>query len=118
MLRPATFILKLYKADDLPRSAFLPLQLQSLRTSTVLVDSAFFHGVKKIFHAAEDIKELIDPYVTFSFAGQQVQSKIVYTCSHPDFNQELRLGLKVSFRSSVDRLGEPFLSRVVSVDVR
>jgi len=38
----------------------------------VLVDSAFLHGVKKIFHATEDIKELIDPYVNFSFAGQQV----------------------------------------------
>jgi len=37
-----------------------------------LVDSAFLHGVKKIFHATEDIKELIDPYVNFSFAGQQV----------------------------------------------
>ena len=61
----------------------------------VSVDSTFFHSVKKIFHAAEDIKELIDPYVNFSFAGQQVSSKIVYTCSHPEFNQELRLGLKV-----------------------
>ncbi len=59
------------------------------------MDSAFLHGVKKIFHATEDIKELIDPYVNFSFAGQQVSSKIVYTCSHPEFNQELRLGLKV-----------------------
>lgn len=36
------------------------------------MDSAFLQGVKKIFHAAEDIKELIDPYVNFSFAGQQV----------------------------------------------
>jgi hypothetical protein len=36
------------------------------------VDSAFLQGVKKIFHAADDIKELIDPYVNFSFAGQQV----------------------------------------------
>ena len=40
---------------------------------TRLVDSAFLQGVKKIFHAAEDIKELIDPYVNFSFAGQQVK---------------------------------------------
>ena len=32
------------------------------------------HGVKKIFRAVEDIKELIDPYVIFSFAGQQVFS--------------------------------------------
>ena len=66
-----------------------------------LVDSTFFHGVKKIFHAAEDIKELIDPYVNFSFAGQQVSSKIVYTCSHPEFNQELRLGLKVNSQAEL-----------------
>lgn len=38
----------------------------------VLVDSAFLHGMKKIFHGTEDIKDLIDPYVIFSFAGQQV----------------------------------------------
>ncbi|CAF4514045.1 unnamed protein product [Rotaria socialis] len=85
MLRPATFVLKVYKADDLPR-----------------MDSAFLHGVKKIFHATEDIKELIDPYINFSFAGQQVSTKIVYTCSHPDFNQELRLGLK--FPSMCDKI--------------
>jgi hypothetical protein len=36
------------------------------------VDSTFFQGVKKIFSAADDVKELIDPYVNFSFAGQQV----------------------------------------------
>ncbi|CAF1161705.1 unnamed protein product [Rotaria sp. Silwood1] len=57
MLRPATFILKLYKAEDLPQ-----------------MDSSFLHGVKKIFHGTEDIKELIDPYVIFSFAGQQFPS--------------------------------------------
>jgi dysferlin len=59
------------------------------------VDSAFLHGMKKMFTAGEDIKELIDPYVKFSFAGREVSSKIIYTCSHPEFNQELRLGLKV-----------------------
>jgi len=37
------------------------------------VDSAFLHGVKKIFSATEDIRELIDPYVKFSFAGQEVE---------------------------------------------
>ncbi|CAF1089117.1 unnamed protein product [Rotaria sordida] len=85
MLRPATFVLKVYKADDLPR-----------------MDSAFLNGVKKLFHAAEDIKELVDPYVVFSFAGQQVSTKIIYTCSHPEFNQELRLGLK--FPSMCDKI--------------
>ncbi|UJR29942.1 hypothetical protein I4U23_017489 [Adineta vaga] len=85
ILRPATFILKVYKAEDLPR-----------------MDSAFLNGVKKIFYSTEDVKELIDPYVKFSFAGQQVSSKIVYTCSHPEFNQELRLGLK--FPSMCDKI--------------
>jgi hypothetical protein len=94
----------------------------------LLVDSAFLHGVKKMFHGTEDVKDLIDPYVIFAFAGQQVsgrrwprtddehetrstlsvaqvQSKIIYTCSHPEFNQELRLPLKVSdARSLADRL--------------
>ncbi|CAF0951893.1 unnamed protein product [Rotaria sordida] len=64
------------ETDDLPR-----------------MDSTFLHGVKKIFHATEDIKELIDPYVS---------SKIVYTFSHPEFNQEVRLGLK--FPSMCDKI--------------
>jgi hypothetical protein len=46
--------------------------LKEYQAFVFLVDSAFLHGVKKIFHATEDIKELIDPYVNFSFAGQQV----------------------------------------------
>lgn len=95
------------------------------------MDSAFLHGVKKIFHATEDIKELIDPYVTFAFAGQQVNvtptnlfnrhfsfqvsSKIIYTCSHPDFNQELRLGLKVGF--VVDEIFGEMSRCLVSFDV-
>ncbi|CAF1160857.1 unnamed protein product [Didymodactylos carnosus] len=78
LLRSATFLLKLYRAEDLPR-----------------MDSAFLHGVKKIFNGQEDVKELVDPYVTFTFAGQHIESKIIYACSHPEFNQELRLGLKL-----------------------
>lgn len=46
--------------------------LSDERYSPVLVDSTFLHGVKKMFNAAEDIKELIDPYVKLSFAGQEV----------------------------------------------
>lgn len=110
-------------------------------SSLSIVDSAFLQGVKKIFHAAEDIKELIDPYVIFAFAGQQVSlkqtdssfvsqqnfnsnlnvqvsSKIVYTSSHPEFNQELRLGLKVNPVDSLLRHSrEKPLSYLVSVNV-
>ena len=52
-------------------------------------------GVKRVF-GSDDKKELVDPYFVFSFAGQEVKSKIMYNSDHPEFNQELRLGLRVS----------------------
>ena len=48
----------------------------------LLVDSTFLHGVKKMFNAAEDIKELIDPYVKLSFAGQEVFSMKIFFCKY------------------------------------
>lgn len=54
-------------------------------------------NVKKFFRVGKKKpKELSDPYVTFSFAGQSVQSKVMYETYSPEFNQELRLGFKVS----------------------
>ncbi|CAF3067547.1 unnamed protein product, partial [Rotaria sp. Silwood2] len=70
-----------------------PSQENAGDDNDIEMDSTFLHGVKKIFHATEDIKELIDPYVSL---------KIVYTFSHPEFNQEVRLGLK--FPSMCDKI--------------
>lgn len=64
------------------------------------VDSAMMEGVKKFFSIGKKKpKELCDPYMTFSFAGQIVQSKVMYETYAPEFNQELKLGFKV--RSSL-----------------
>lgn len=53
-------------------------------------------GVKKFFSIGKKKpKELSDPYLTFSFAGQTVQSKVMYETYSPEFNQELKLGFKV-----------------------
>lgn len=52
-------------------------------------------GVKNIFGTNEEKKELVDPYLIFSFAGRTVQSKILYNDANPIWNQELRIGLKV-----------------------
>ncbi|XP_061186415.1 myoferlin-like isoform X3 [Saccostrea echinata] len=84
-LRPATFILKLYRAEDIPR-----------------MDSAFMQGVKKVFGIGEEQKELVDPYFVFSFAGKEVQSKIMYNNDHPDWNQVLKIGIQ--FPSMCERL--------------
>ncbi|KAL5022080.1 hypothetical protein ScPMuIL_001235 [Solemya velum] len=84
-LRPATFTLKLYRAEDIPR-----------------MDSAFMQGVKKIFGFGEEQKELVDPYFLFSFAGKEVCSKIMYCSDHPEFNQTLKMGLQ--FPSMCERI--------------
>nr|KAG5693813.1 hypothetical protein BaRGS_004421 [Batillaria attramentaria] len=84
-LRPATFTLRVYRAEDIPR-----------------MDSAFLEGVKKVFGFGEEQKELVDPYFLFSFAGREVKSKIAYSCDHPEWNQSLHLGLQ--FPSMCERL--------------
>ncbi|KAK3095803.1 hypothetical protein FSP39_019399 [Pinctada imbricata] len=84
-LRPATFQLRLFRAEDIPR-----------------MDSAFMQGIKKVFGVGEPQKELVDPYFVFSFAGKEVQSKIMYNNDHPEWNQMLSIGLQ--FPSMCERI--------------
>ncbi|KAK2145131.1 hypothetical protein LSH36_700g01069 [Paralvinella palmiformis] len=84
MLRPATFKLRLYRAEDIPR-----------------MDSDFIQGVKHMFGSREK-KELVDPYFIFSFAGNEVRSKTIYHSENPEWNQELRLSLR--FPSMCERI--------------
>ena len=58
------------------------------------VDSNFMEGVKNFF-GSDEKKELVDPYFVFAFAGKEVKSKIMYNNDHPEWNQELNIGLKV-----------------------
>ncbi|XP_067936252.1 myoferlin-like isoform X2 [Watersipora subatra] len=77
-LAPATFSLKAYQAEDLPR-----------------MDSAMLEGVKNFFSVGKSKpKELSDPYMIFSFAGQEIQSKVLYETYSPEFNEELKLAFK------------------------
>ena len=77
-LQPATFWLKAYRAEDVPQ-----------------MDTSTFQGIKKILGANETNKELVDPYLGFYFAGKKVKTKVVTECNHPEWNQELKLGIKV-----------------------
>ena len=36
------------------------------------MDTELFQGIKRFFSSNEEKKELIDPYVKFSFAGKKV----------------------------------------------
>ncbi|XP_077866920.1 uncharacterized protein LOC144355725, partial [Saccoglossus kowalevskii] len=80
-LRKATFILRAYRAEDIPQ-----------------MDPGYFEGVKKILGVGEEQKELVDPYCVFQFAGKSAKTKCIYTCDHPEWNQELRLGIRVFSR--------------------
>ncbi|XP_055863087.1 myoferlin-like isoform X4 [Biomphalaria glabrata] len=84
-LRPATFLLRLYHAEDIPR-----------------MDSAFIEGVKKVLRIGEEQKELVDPFFIFGFAGKEVKSKIMYANDHPDWYQDLRIGIQ--FPSMCERI--------------
>ena len=83
-LRPATFLVKIYRAEDIPQ-----------------MDSATIENIKKVFSSGPP-KELVDPYVLFSFAGKTAKTDIKYNNDHPEFNQELRVSFK--FPSMCERL--------------
>ncbi|XP_027056703.1 myoferlin-like [Pocillopora damicornis] len=73
MLRPAVFSLRVYRAEDIPQ-----------------MDSAVCETIKKSFVGGE-MKELVDPYMMFSFAGKEARTDVHKNCDHPEFKQELHV---------------------------
>nr|XP_026691585.1 myoferlin isoform X3 [Ciona intestinalis] len=78
-LRAANFTLRIYGAEDLPQ-----------------MDSATLKGMKqKLLGGNEDFtKTLVDPFLTFTFAGKKRKTKIIKETNHPDWNEELNMPLK------------------------
>ncbi|XP_014671407.1 PREDICTED: dysferlin-like [Priapulus caudatus] len=76
-LTPSTLTLRLYRGEDIPQ-----------------MDSGFGEGVKRVLGIGEEKKELVDPYVTFQFAGKKVSSRREYHSESPVYNQELKLGIR------------------------
>ncbi|KAK7086143.1 hypothetical protein SK128_016540 [Halocaridina rubra] len=74
-LQPATFILSVYCAQNLPR-----------------MDAGTLQSLKEILGVGKASKELVDPYLIASYAGQEVQTKILYTNENPEFRQHLHMG--------------------------
>ena len=83
-LRPATFMVRIYQAEDLPQ-----------------MDTGAFEGLKKLVGKGPQ-KDRVDPYVKFSFAGKQIKTMTKYSNNSPEFNQELRVGF--NFPSMCERL--------------
>ncbi|KAK1164574.1 myoferlin-like isoform X2 [Acipenser oxyrinchus oxyrinchus] len=84
-LRWVTFMLKLYRAEDIPQ-----------------MDDAFVQSVKEMFGAESNKKNLVDPFVEVCFAGKKICSKIIEKTANPDWNQVINLQIK--FPSMCDRI--------------
>ncbi|XP_007894818.2 myoferlin isoform X2 [Callorhinchus milii] len=84
-LRWLTFILKIYRAEDIPQ-----------------MDDAFAQTIKSIFGAESDKKNLVDPYVEVGFAGKKICTKIIEKNANPEWNQAVNLQIK--FPSMCERI--------------
>ncbi|XP_038071057.1 myoferlin-like isoform X3 [Patiria miniata] len=84
-LRKGMFITKIYHAEDIPQ-----------------MDAGLFEGIKNILGSGSGKKELVDPYLSASFAGKKVKTDVKYTNDHPDWNQELKVPIR--FPSMCEKL--------------
>nr|XP_008161492.1 myoferlin isoform X1 [Chrysemys picta bellii] len=76
-LRWVTFLLKIYRAEDIPQ-----------------MDDAFAQTVKEIFGGDGDKKNLVDPFVEVCFAGKKVCTNIIEKNANPEWNQVVNLQIK------------------------
>nr|XP_045583890.1 myoferlin-like isoform X6 [Procambarus clarkii] len=107
-LQPATFIVTVYCAQNLPR-----------------MDAGTMQTLKEVLGIGKASKELVDPYLMANYAGREVQTKILYTNENPEFRQKLYMGFLFPSMCNVikitlmdwDRVGEDDIIGTATIPV-
>ncbi|XP_063877560.1 myoferlin-like isoform X2 [Scylla paramamosain] len=107
-LQPATFVLSVYCAQNLPQ-----------------MDAGTMQTLKQVLGVGTPSKELVDPYLVASYAGKEVQTKILYTNENPEFRQNLYMGFLFPSMCNVikivvkdwDRVGEDDIIGTATIPV-
>ncbi|XP_064115112.1 myoferlin-like [Macrobrachium nipponense] len=99
-LQPATFVLSIYCAQNLPR-----------------MDAGTLQSLKEMLGVGKASKELVDPYAIVSYAGKEVQTKVLYTNENPEFRQNLHIGFLFPSMCNVIKLTLMDWDRVGQDDV-
>uniref|UniRef100_A0A8C5CU23 Myoferlin-like n=1 Tax=Gadus morhua TaxID=8049 RepID=A0A8C5CU23_GADMO len=85
-LRWATLSLKVFRAEDVPQ-----------------MDDAFLQSMKGIFGESPGKKNLVDPFLEASFAGQKLCTSVMEKNTNPEWNQVLT-DLCYHYRAGRDRM--------------
>ena len=48
--------------------------------------------LKEVLGIGKASKELVDPYLIVSYAGREIQTRVLYTDDNPEFKQQIHLG--------------------------
>ncbi|XP_066910478.1 otoferlin-like [Clytia hemisphaerica] len=65
-------VISIYKAEGLPK-----------------MNSGMLAAVRKAFSGETRLRDLADPFVTITFAGQEASTKVIEKCYDPEWNEEI-----------------------------
>ena len=77
-LQPATLVVRIYRASDLPQ-----------------MDPVYFEKVKKLFNSKAKPKNLVDPYCLVSYAGHRGKTPVMWNNQDPLWNHQINISVRV-----------------------
>jgi len=94
--QPTMFVLKVYQANDLPQmDAGVVIKFKTFFAKLAFWSESSEKEDDRYTADLMEGKNLVDPYLTFSFSGKEVSTDIKYNSSNPKFCQILKIPSKL-----------------------